>query len=73
MNILTFPNIDAERARRGWSKAELAQQLGVSYGTVKNWMKGDTEIPCSKIIEMTQLFCCTSDYLLGLDTGQFSA
>lgn len=68
-----FPNIEAERSRKGWSRVRLAQELGVSYGTVKNWMNGKTEIPCSKIIEMSKLFSCKTDYLLGLDTDQSSA
>lgn len=68
-----FPNIDAERARMGWSRVYLAEQLGVSYGTFKNWMKGKTEIPSSKVIKMAELFHCTTDYLLGLDTEQTSA
>lgn len=35
-----FPNIEAERARFGMSKVELAQELGVSYSTFKSWMRG---------------------------------
>lgn len=65
-----YCNIDAERARIGWSRVDLAAQLGVSYGTLKNWMRGATDIPVSKLIEMSRLFHCTTDYLLGLDTGQ---
>ena len=61
-----FPNIDAERARKGMSRIRLAQKLGVSYSTLKNWMKGATEIPSSKVVEMAELFNCTTDYLLGL-------
>lgn len=68
-----YPNIDAERSRRGWSRVRLAQELGISYGTMKNWMRGATEIPASKVIEMASLFHCSTDYLLGLDTGQDSA
>lgn len=68
-----FPNIDAERSRKGWSRVRLAKELGVSYSTVKNWMSGKTEIPCSKIVEMSILFSCKTDYLLGLDTGRDSA
>ena len=61
-----FPNIDAERARLGMSRVDLAKKLGVSYSTMKNWMKGSTDIPVSKIMEMSTLFQCTTDYLLGL-------
>lgn len=71
-----FPNIDAERARNGLSRADLARLLGVSYSTMKNWMRGATDIPASKIAEMFKLFHCTTDYLLGLAAsgpGQDSA
>lgn len=68
-----FPNIDAERARMGWSRVKLATELDVSYGTLKNWMRGATEIPASKIVRMSELFHCTSDYLLGLDAVRDSA
>lgn len=61
-----FPNIDAERARLGMSKVDLAHVLGVSYSTLKSWMGGKTEIPCSKLIAMTKLFGVSSDYLLGI-------
>lgn len=62
-----FPNIDAERGRNNLSKAALARKLGVSYSTFKSWMSGKTDIPSSKIIEMTRLFGVTADYLLGID------
>ncbi len=68
-----FPNINAECARRGWSRLEFSKKLDVSYGTIKNWLSGATEIPASKVIEMAQLFHCTSDYLLGLDSIRDSA
>lgn len=61
-----FPNINAECARAGLSKLALAEKIGVSYGTLKNWMKGKGEIPASKLIAMSELFKCSTDYLLGL-------
>lgn len=64
-----YPNIDAERARRGMSRAQLAIYLEVSESTMKNWMHGRTEIPVSKLIKMANLFNCTTDYLLGLETA----
>lgn len=67
-----FPNIDAERARMGWSRMSLAEKLGISYSTLKNWMRGATEIPSSKIVEMAKLFRCSTDYLLGVNTYQNS-
>lgn len=61
-----FPNIDAERARLGISKSDLAKELGVSYSTIKSWMNGKTDMSCSKVIAMSKLFGVSSDYLLGL-------
>lgn len=61
-----FPNINAECARAGMTKSLLAERLGVSYGTLKNWMNGKGEIPASKLIIMSKLFGCSTDYLLGV-------
>ena len=63
-----FPNIKAECGRKDWTMTDLARELDVSYSTIKNWMKGRSDIPCSKLIQMSQLFGGVSiDYLLGLD------
>lgn len=62
-----FPNIEAERARLGMSRVKLAEELGVSYATLKNWMRGTTDIPVSKVVEMAQMFNCSTDYLLGVE------
>lgn len=65
-----YANIVAELARTGTTRSGLAEKLGVSYGTVKNWIRGDTEIPCSKLVEMSKMFSCSTDYLLGIDTSR---
>lgn len=61
-----FLNIEAERARRKLSQQYLAEYLGVSPRTFSNWIGGKTEIPCSAITKMSQLFDCSTDYLLGI-------
>lgn len=62
---MKFPNIEAERARKGMSKSTLAAALGVSVGTMKNWQSGVTEIPASKLVQMADTFKVSTDYLLG--------
>lgn len=62
-----YPNIEAERARLGMSKMELASVLGVSYSTLKSWLCGKTDIPCTKLILMSKLFKVSTDYLLGFN------
>lgn len=49
------------------TKGDLAEKLGVSYATLKNWMKGKGEIPASKLVLMSEMFNCSADYLLGID------
>lgn len=61
---MKYPNIEAERARRGMNADELAKELGVSRKTLYNWAdKGN--IPATALIRMADLFGCTVDYLLG--------
>lgn len=61
-----FPNIDAEIARAGLNKYSFAKAVDVSYSTIKSYMIGKTDIPCSKLVKMADLFGCITDYLLGL-------
>lgn len=61
---MKYPNIDAERARRGISNDKLAEDLGVSRKTLYNWLaKGN--IPLSALTHMADMFECSIDYLLG--------
>ena len=61
---MKFPNIEAERARSGMTKSELAKKLGVTADTLKNWQNGRTEVPVSKLVSLADLFGVTTDYLL---------
>ena len=63
MVTLTYPNIEAERARRGFSKDEFAEKLGVSRKTYYNWVSMG-KIPQSKLEEMANLFGTSTEYLL---------
>ena len=61
---MKYPNIEAERARRGMSNDSLAGELGITRKTLFNWIaKGN--IPMSALTKMADLFDCSIDYLLG--------
>lgn len=60
-----YPSINAEMARNGLSNRLLADKLGVSEKTISNWKCGRTDIPSTKLVEMSRLFGVTTDYLLG--------
>lgn len=61
---MKYPNIEAERARRGMSAEDLAQELGVGRKTLYNWTQNGN-IPASALVRMADLFQCSVDYLLG--------
>lgn len=61
---MKYPNIEAERARKGISNEAMAEKLGITRKTLYNWMdKGN--IPLSSLILMADMFECSIDYLLG--------
>lgn len=52
------------RKKQGWSQEELAFRLDVSRQAVSKWEMGDSLPDLDKIIKMSDLFGCTTDYLL---------
>ena len=60
-------NIEAERGRKGFTKTQLSQKLGISLSTYSTYLKGGS-IPSDKLVQMADLFNCTVDYLLGRST-----
>lgn len=65
MNAYRYPNIEAERVRKGLSQEELIFTLGYkerkSYHT---WLSSGN-IPTSVLLKMADIFDCSIDYLLG--------
>ena len=59
-----YPNIEAERTRKGMSQSDLAKLLGVERKTYYNWLtKGN--IPAPVVMKLADVFQCSMDYLLG--------
>jgi len=52
------------RKKEGWSQEELAERLGVSRQSVSKWESGTSMPDINRILEMSQLFGVTTDYLL---------
>lgn len=67
MNIEVFyDNIEAERARRGWTIRELATKLDINEKTYRNYRDTEKDIPASVVVKIANLFEVSADYLLGL-------
>jgi transcriptional regulator with XRE-family HTH domain len=67
-------SIEAERARNGLTKEELAKKLGVSVKTYYNWINEETDMPITKLAALSRLFGTGTDYLLqgmsGVESGE---
>lgn len=58
-------NIKSERNRANLTQKDLAEKLNTSEGTVRDWEKGRRTMPSNKLLEMSAIFGCTTDYILG--------
>ena len=59
-----YPNIEAERVRKGISREKLAEELNVSISTYYNWLAGRIAIPSTDLKKMANIFGANIDYLL---------
>ncbi len=57
----------ALRRREGWSQEELAARLGVSRQSVSKWEGAQSVPDISRIVQLSQLFGVSCDYLLKED------
>ncbi|MCI8386989.1 MAG: helix-turn-helix transcriptional regulator [Clostridiales bacterium] len=52
------------RKKNGWSQEELAEQMNVSRQAVSKWESAQTVPELEKILQLSQIFGVTTDYLL---------
>lgn len=65
-------NVEAERGRLGLTKEQLAESLGITTTTYLKYIR--EENPSSRcLVNMSQLFGCSVDYLLGLSDSRARA
>lgn len=53
------------RSNNGYSQKELAEMINVAQNTVSNWENGTREPDNKTLIELAEIFNCSTDYLLG--------
>ena len=61
------------RKQKGWSQEELAEKLDVSRQSVSKWESSASVPDLTRILQMSELFGVTTDYLLKGDGESFSA
>ena len=62
--MILADKIIEERKRNGWSQEELASKLGVSRQAVSKWESAGSIPDLKRILQMSELFGVTTDYLL---------
>ncbi|HLQ75532.1 MAG TPA: helix-turn-helix transcriptional regulator [Alloiococcus sp.] len=58
------------RKEQGWSQEELAEQLGVSRQSISKWESAQSVPDVGRIIELSELFGVSTDYLVKDDIEQ---
>ncbi|MBQ3281923.1 MAG: helix-turn-helix transcriptional regulator [Eubacterium sp.] len=56
--------ISKMRRERGMNNAQLANKLGISYGTLTDYICGRTDIPASRIDDLCKVLQCDANYLI---------
>ena len=62
--MILADKIAEERKKNGWSQEELANQLGVSRQAVSKWESAGAVPDLQRILQMSELFGVSTDYLL---------
>lgn len=57
--------ISSERTLLGMSQDQLAEKLGKSRGTIVRWENNPLIITGTNLVELSNVFGCSIDYLLG--------
>lgn len=65
-------SIREARLRAGLSVRDVMEKLGVSDAAVYQWETGATVPRVPMLLRLAELFHCSTDELLGRDTGQNS-
>ncbi len=73
--MILADKIIALRKKNGWSQEELAEKLKVSRQAVSKWEGAQTVPDLERVLQMSQLFGVTTDYLLKdeLEQEEYSA
>ena len=66
---MIYEKIKELREKQGLSQSELARKLGVTRSSVNAWEMGISTPSTTYIVELSQLFKVSTDYLLGLSNN----
>jgi len=59
------------RLARNISQVELAKALGVTKQSVSNWENDNIQPSVEMLMKLADVFSVSTDYLLGIDSGEY--
>lgn len=60
-----YNNLKELRIEKGLLQRELAEKLNTSNSTICDWERGRSEPSINDLITLSQIFDCTTDFLIG--------
>lgn len=66
---MIYDRLRTLRQRNNWSQTDLANKLNITRSSVNAWEMGISTPATKTIVELSNLFHVSSDYLLGLSTS----
>ena len=70
MILSTSERIKELREKNGYTQAALADKLSVTRACVNAWEMGISSPSTENLVELTQIFHVTSDYILGISGSE---
>lgn len=67
---MNINNLKKARESAGFTQIQVAKMLSISDGTYKNYEQGNREPKGDMLIQLSNLFNVSTDYLLGKDSGE---
>lgn len=64
--IMIYERIKQLREKQGYTQTELAKMLGVTRSCVNAWEMGISVPSTQSLVQLSQIFDISTDYLLGL-------
>lgn len=58
-----YPNLEAERVRKGLSRRDLSGMIDINENTYATWQSGKHSIPLTKAFKLSEIFDRPIEYL----------
>ncbi len=65
-----FERLESLRIDNDKTQQQIADYLNCKREVYRRYEKGEREIPVWAVIKLAELYCCSTDYLLGIENNK---